>query len=83
MAETSSPFFSALFFWPKSDAPEEEKQINEVFKELKEEIDILFKKGPIREYADKNNIKLKAYAQHSKFMEGITEYNIKDLMENE
>ena len=72
-----------LFFWPKSDAPEEEKQINEVFKELKEEIDILFKKGPIREYADKNNIKLKAYAQHSKVMEGIKEYNIKDLMENE
>ncbi len=65
-----------LFFKPKMDLESEQKQVDAVFEELKDEIKNIFSSQPIQNFTSKNNIKLSAIAEYSKVMEPLSKENI-------
>ncbi len=65
-----------LFFKPKMDLESEQRQVDAVFKELKDEIKSIFSSKPIQNFTGKNNIKLSAIAEYSKVMEPLSKENI-------
>lgn len=70
-----------MFFKPKSEDVETQCKINETFKELKDEIEKIFKSKPIRTFCGRNNIKLKAIVEYATVMEPLTDENMEVLIE--
>ena len=68
-----------LFFCPIND--KKQKEIDEVFKSLKDEIIAIFNSAPIRRFCDDNKIYLKAVCEKSRIMEPLTENNIEIIYE--
>ena len=66
-----------LFFKPKVLTDEQRRGIDTLFNDLQDEIEIVFggKHSPIRQFAEKNNIQLKAIAQYAEVMSPLTEEN--------
>ena len=60
-----------MFFKPVTDDKETATLIESVFKELKEEIEAIFKCDTIKEFCKNNNIELMAIAQKSKTMKKL------------
>jgi hypothetical protein len=65
-----------MFFKPISKDKETAELIDSVFKELKEEIEAIFKCGVIKEFCKNNNIDLMAIAQESKTMKKLDSANV-------
>lgn len=70
-----------LFFKPICSDSYENDLINTVFKELKQEIQLIFNSNPIREFCKMHHIELQAFALESKVMEQLTCNNVIDLLE--
>lgn len=70
-----------LFFKPKAASAETAKEIDGVFEDLKNEIEIVFggKNSPIRKFAEKNNIQLKAVAEYAEVMSPLSMENMISL----
>lgn len=66
-----------LFFRPESDDKAIQKELDEVFLKLDEEINTIFNSDPIRKFCDLNHIKLQAVYECSKTMEALTKDNMK------
>lgn len=66
-----------LFFRPESDNKAIQKELDEVFLKLDEEINTIFSSNPIRKFCDLNHIKLQAVYECSKTMEALTKDNMK------
>lgn len=63
-----------LFFKPVSESRKEE--IESLFSDLKEEIDIIFRSSPIQTFCKNNKIILQAFAEESHIMEDLTSENM-------
>lgn len=57
------------------DLESEQRQIDAVFEEIKDEIKNIFSSKPIQDFISKNNIKLSAIAEYSKVMELLSKEN--------
>lgn len=68
-----------MFFCPIND--NKQKEIDEVFKSLKDEIVAIFNSAPIRSFCDDNEINLKAVCEKSRIMEPLTKNNIEIIFE--
>lgn len=69
-----------LFFKPMTNKKTDQANIDEVFAELKKEIKTIFTSLPIKNFIEKNNIKLSAVCEYSQVMEPLTKENKKDLL---
>ena len=65
-----------MFFKPLTDSALIQRQIEEVFKRLEDEIENLFDSSPIREFIKCNNIKIVAIAEFAKIMEPLRTQNM-------
>lgn len=65
-----------LFFKPRLDSADEQREIDEVFCELQNEIMTIFNSPPIRNFTVKNNIQLTAVAEYAKIMERLSSQNM-------
>ena len=61
-----------LFFKPKTSDEKKKQQIEQVFEELKEEIEQIFTNEYICKFTSKHNIRLNAIAEYSEIMESVT-----------
>ena len=62
---------------------ETNKKIDEVFTELKKEINSIFLSRPVKNFTEKNNIKLAAVAEYDYTMRDLTEKNKVSLFSSE
>ena len=65
-----------LFFKPKTSSNSQQAEIDQLFDELKTEIETIFNSLPIKTFVKKNNIQLKAIAQCAEVVAPITTENI-------
>lgn len=64
-----------LFFKPKAATEEQRDEIDALFDKLNVEIKAVFESEPIKTFAKKNNIKLKAVAEYAEVMSPLTTEN--------
>lgn len=64
-----------LFFKPKMDLETKRIQVEEVFKELQDEIKTIFSSKSIQIFTSRNNIELSAIAEYAKIMEALSKDN--------
>ena len=64
-----------LFFKPKMDLETKRIQVEEVFKELQDEIKNIFSSKSIQIFTSRNNIELSAIAEYAKVMETLSKDN--------
>ncbi len=65
-----------LFFKPKGATENEQNEIDSLFEVLEQQIKTVFESTPIRSFAERNNIELKAVAQESEVMCRLTHKNL-------
>lgn len=70
-----------LFFQPKVTSVTVQKEIDEVFAELQDEISKIFYSAPIQQFIQSNHIQLKAIAEYSAVMEPLKPDNILTIAE--
>ena len=65
-----------LFFRPRVDSEDEQRELDALFHELRSEIAAIFGSPPIRSFTEKNNIQLSAVAEYAKIMEKLSRDNM-------
>ena len=65
-----------LFFKPQTENNEQQKEIENIFADLTDEIELIFKSEPVRKFIEKNNIKLCAIAEYAKVMCALSTENM-------
>jgi hypothetical protein len=80
--ESKEATLAYLFFKPKVSNKEEYDLIENIFDELKDEIESIFNSPPIKKFTNDNNIKLNAFAEYSMVMEPLTKDNIISLIKD-
>lgn len=72
-----------IFFKPIAEKEEQKRQLDNVFKELSEEIKSIFTCKVIGDFCKNNKIKLKAIAENTKVMEQLGNENVIVIYEHE
>ena len=65
-----------LFFKPKTESEETQKQIDKVFDSLTTEIKTIFNSAPIQRFIADKNIQLRALAEYSEVFEALNKNNV-------